>query len=102
VQPVNPAANATANPPANTAGNVTNNEANVAGTQPNVVVNPRQNVGAQPPPVQANHAEGSQCRRVRDEVEIARRANYDRDHGALDPLDANNPVQATELRQMHN
>jgi hypothetical protein len=38
----------------------------------------------------------------RDEVEIARHANYDRDHGVPDPLDANNPVQLTELRQMHD
>jgi hypothetical protein len=35
-------------------------------------------------------------------VELARRANYDRDHGVPDPLDANNPVQATELRQIHD
>jgi hypothetical protein len=33
-------------------------------------------------------------------VEISRRANYDRDHGVPDALDANNPIQATELRQM--
>jgi hypothetical protein len=30
-------------------------------------------------------------------VEIAHRANYDRDHGVPDLLDANNPIQATEL-----
>jgi hypothetical protein len=36
---------------------------------------------------------------MRDEVEIAHRANYDRDHGVPDALDANNPVQATELRR---
>jgi hypothetical protein len=35
-------------------------------------------------------------------VEIARRANYDRDHGVPDALDANNPVQATELRNIHD
>jgi hypothetical protein len=35
-------------------------------------------------------------------VEIARRTNYDRDHGFADALDANNPVQATELRNMHD
>jgi hypothetical protein len=110
VQPVNSAANvatnAAVNPPANAAvnaaGNVANNAANAAGTQPKVTANPRQKAGAQHPPVQANHAEGSQCRRVRDEVEIARRANYDHDRGFPDPLDANNPIQATELRHMHD
>jgi hypothetical protein len=35
-------------------------------------------------------------------VEIACRANYNRDNRVPDPLDANNPVQATKLRQMHN
>jgi hypothetical protein len=35
-------------------------------------------------------------------VEIAHCANYDRDHGAPDPLNTNNPIQATELRQMHD
>jgi hypothetical protein len=30
-------------------------------------------------------------------VEIARHANYDRDHGVPDTLDANNLIQATEL-----
>jgi hypothetical protein len=110
VPPVNPAtnaaANAAANPPANAAanatGNVANNAANATGTQPNAAANPRQNAGAQPPPAQANHAEGSQRRRIRDKVEIARCANYVRDHGVPDPLDANNPIQATDLRQMHN
>jgi hypothetical protein len=110
IQPVNLAANAatnaTANPPANAAanavGNIANNTANVAGTQQNVTANLRQNAGAQPPPVQANHAEGSQRRRVRDEVEIAHCANYNCDHGVPDPLDANNPVQAIKLRQMHD
>jgi predicted membrane-bound mannosyltransferase len=102
----NPAANRAANAPANTAasavGNVANNAANTANTQANVAANPRQNAGAQHPLVQANHAEGSQRRRIRDEVEVARRANYDRDHGVPDPLDANNPIQAKELRNMHD
>jgi hypothetical protein len=35
-------------------------------------------------------------------VEIARRANHDRDHRVSDPLNTNNPIQATELRQMHD
>jgi hypothetical protein len=39
---------------------------------------------------------------MRDKVEIARRANYDRDHGVPDALDAHNPIQATELRNMHD
>jgi hypothetical protein len=52
--------------------------------------------------VQANRAEGSQRQRIRDKVEIARRANYDRDHGVPDALDAHNPIQATKLRHMHN
>jgi hypothetical protein len=65
-------------------------------------MNPRQNARAEPPPVQANRAEGSQRQCIRDEVEIARRANYDCDHGVPDALDANNPVQATELRNMHD
>jgi hypothetical protein len=52
--------------------------------------------------VQVNHTEGSQCRCIRDEVEIARRANYDRDHGVPDALDAHNPIQASELRNMHD
>jgi hypothetical protein len=64
--------------------------------------NPRCNARAQPPPVQADRAEGSQRNRIRDEVEIARRANYDREHGVPDALDANNPVQATDLRIMHD
>jgi hypothetical protein len=81
----------------NTACNVTNNAANATGAQTNVVANPAQNARAQPPPAQANHAESSQRRCIRDEVEIARHANYDHDHGAPDTLDANNPVQATEL-----
>jgi hypothetical protein len=118
VQPVNPAANptanhaanvaanATANPPtnvtANAVSNVANNAANDACAQPNIATNPRQNAGAQPLSAQANHAEGSQRRNVRDEVEIARHANYDRDHGVPYALDANNPVQATELQNMPN
>jgi hypothetical protein len=110
VQPVNLAANAAANTAAkpianaatNAAGNVDNNPTNVVGAQQNVAANARQNAGAQPPLVQANHAEGSQHRRVRDEVELSRRANYDHDNRAPDPLDANNPVQETELRQMHD
>jgi hypothetical protein len=28
--------------------------------------------------------------------------NYDREHGVPDPLDANNPIQATDLRIMHD
>jgi hypothetical protein len=91
IQQLNPTANAAANPPANAA-------TNAAGAQPNVAANPRQNSGAQPSSAQANDARGSQRRRVRDEVEISRHANYDRDHGVPDPLDANNPVQATNLR----
>jgi hypothetical protein len=35
-------------------------------------------------------------------VEIACHANYDHDNGVLDPLDANNSIQATELRRMHD
>jgi hypothetical protein len=35
-------------------------------------------------------------------VEIARRANYDSDHGVPDALDAHNPIQATEPRNMHD
>jgi hypothetical protein len=100
VQPVNPAANAPANyaanalanAPANAAGNVVNNAANASNTQGNGDANLGQNAGAQPPPIQANHAEGSQRQRIRDEVEIARRAHYDREHGVPDALDANNPI----------
>jgi hypothetical protein len=86
----NPAANAPANALANAAGNAANNAANTANIQGNAAPNPRCNVGAQPPPVQANRAEGSQCHCIRDEVEIARRANYDREHGVPDALDTNN------------
>jgi hypothetical protein len=35
-------------------------------------------------------------------VEIARRANYDREHRVPDALDANNPIQAADLRIMHD
>jgi hypothetical protein len=35
-------------------------------------------------------------------VEIARRANYDREHGVPDALNANNPVQVEGLRHMHD
>jgi hypothetical protein len=47
---------------------------------------------------------GSQNQRqpVPDEVEIQRRVNYDDDNGAPDPLDANNPIQAAELCEMHD
>jgi hypothetical protein len=106
VQPANPVANAAtnapANPAANAASNATNNAANAANIQGNAAPNPRCNAGAQPPPVQANRAEGSQRHRIRDELEIARCANYDREHGVPDTLDANNPIQATDLWIMHD
>jgi hypothetical protein len=58
VQPVNPAANAAANV-------VANPLANTVGVQPqNVTGNARQNAGAQPPLVQANHAQSSQRQRI--------------------------------------
>jgi hypothetical protein len=102
----NDAANAAANPPANVAanaaGNIADNAANAASAQANTAANLGENAGAQPPPVQANRVEGSQRRSIRDEVEIARRANYDCDHGVPNALDANNPVQETELRNMHD
>jgi hypothetical protein len=107
VQPVNPAANVAANaatnPPANAAanvaGNVANNTANAAGAQQqNVATNTGQNVSAQPAAAQANYPQSSQRRRIQDKVEIARRAKYDRDNGVPDPLDANHPIKATELR----
>jgi hypothetical protein len=98
----NPAANAPTNTPVNIAGNVANNIANAANIQENTVANPGQNAGAQPPQIQANRAEGSQRQRIRDEVEIAPRANYDREHGVPDALDANNPVQAADLQHMHD
>jgi hypothetical protein len=89
--PASPAANAPANTPANDAGNVVNNTANADNIQGNTTLNPRHSAGAQPPPVQVNRAEGSQCHRIRDEVEIGRRANYDREHGIPDAPDANKP-----------
>jgi hypothetical protein len=52
--------------------------------------------------MEANHPEGSQREHIRDEVEITQHANYDRDHGVPDTLDANNPIQATELWHMHD
>jgi hypothetical protein len=100
--PANPAANAPANDSANAAGNVVNNAANAANVQANIAPNPRHNAGAQPPLVQTNHAEGSQRHRIRDEVDIARHANYDREHEVPDTLDANNPIHATDLRIMHD
>jgi hypothetical protein len=100
--PANPAANTPASDPANVAGNVVNNTANASNAQANVAPNPGHNAGAQPPLIQANRAEGSQHHCVRDEVEIAQRADYDCEHGVPDALDANNPIQATELRIMHD
>jgi hypothetical protein len=100
--PANPAGNAPANAPANAAGNAANNAANAANIQGNPAPNPRCNAGAQPPPIQADRAEGSQRHRIRDEVEIAPRANYDHEHGVPDALVANNPIQATDLRIMHD
>jgi hypothetical protein len=100
--PANLAANAPANAPANTAGDVANNAANAANIQGNAVANAGQNAGAQPPPIHANHAEGSQHQHIRDEVEIARRAKYDREHVVPDALDANNTVQAADLQHMHD
>jgi hypothetical protein len=100
--PAHPAADAPANGPANVAGNAVNNTANAANIQGNAAPNPRQNAGAQPPLVQANHAEGTQHHRIRDEVEIAQRANYDREYGVPAAIDANNPVQAADLRIMHD
>jgi hypothetical protein len=105
MQPVNPAANAAANAPANpvanapasTTGNITNNAANAANIQGNIVANLGQNAEAQPPPVQVNQAHGSKCQRIRDEVEIARRANYDQEHRVPDAFNANNSVQAADL-----
>jgi hypothetical protein len=99
MQPANHAANAAANAPANpaaNAGNAANNAANAANIQGNPAPNPRRNAGAQPPPVQPDHAKGIRRHRIRDEVEIDGRANYDLEHGALDP------IQATDLRIMHD
>jgi predicted membrane-bound mannosyltransferase len=109
-QPVNPAANAAANAPANApanalasaTSNIVNNATNAANVQGNAAPHPRHNAGAQPPLVQANRAEGSQHNRIRDEVQIARCANYDREDGVLDALDTNKPIQATDLRIMHD
>jgi hypothetical protein len=98
----NPAANAPANALANAAGNAANNVANAANIQGDLAPNPRRNAGMQPPLVQADRAEGSRRHRIRDEVEIAQRANYNREHGVPDPLDANNPIQATNLQIMHD
>jgi hypothetical protein len=100
--PSNPMANALANAPANAAGNIANNAANTANIKRNVVANPGQNAGAQPPLAQVNQAQGSQRQRIKDEVEIARRANYDREHGVPDALDSNNPIQEADLRHMHD
>jgi hypothetical protein len=109
MQPANPAANAAANAtsnpvanaPANGPTNAANNAASAANIQGNPPPNPRRNARVQPPLVQADRAEGSWRHCIRDEVEIARRANYDREHGVPDPLDANNPIQATDLLIMH-
>jgi hypothetical protein len=84
--PGNPVANASANAPTNAPGNAANNAANAANIQGNPAPNPRRNAGAQRPPVQADRVEGSRRHRIRDEVEIARRANYDREHGVPDAL----------------
>jgi hypothetical protein len=100
--PANAAANAPANAPANVVGNAINNAANAANIQGNAAPNPRHNARAQPPPVLTNRAEGSQRHHIRDEVETARRANYDRELGVPDALDANNPIQATDLQIMHD
>jgi hypothetical protein len=99
--PANPAANAPRNALANATGYAANNAADAANIQGNPPLNPRCNAGTQPPLVQADCAEGSRRHRIRDEVEIAQRANYDREHGVPDPLDANNPIQATDLWIMH-
>jgi hypothetical protein len=95
-------ANASANTAANAARNIANNTANAANVQENAAADPRQNAGTHPPPVQANRAECSQRQCIRDEVEIAWRANYNRDHGVPDTLDAHNPIQATGLRNLHD
>jgi hypothetical protein len=100
--PANPAANAPANAPANAAGYAANNAANAANIQRDPAPNPRRNARAQPPPVQPDRVEGSRRHRIRDEVEIAWRANYDLEHGVPDALDANNPMQPTDLRIMHD
>jgi hypothetical protein len=81
----NPAANAPPNASTNAAGYAANNAANAANIKENPPPNPRRNAGAQPTLVQADRAEGSRRHRIRDEVEIARRANYDREHGVPNP-----------------
>jgi hypothetical protein len=63
----NPVANAPANAPANAAGNAANNSANAANIQGDPAPDPRCNAGAQPPPVQADHAKESRHHRIRDE-----------------------------------
>jgi hypothetical protein len=104
--PANPTTDTPANAPANTAanaaGNVAKNAANAANVQGNAAANPRQYAGDQSLSAQENYAEGSKRQRIRDEVEIARRANCDRDHAVPDALDAHNPIQAMELRNMHD
>jgi hypothetical protein len=110
MQSANPAAqaaanaltNPSANTPANTPANAANNAANAANIQGNPAPNPRRNAEAQSPPIQADRVEGSRRHRIRDEVKIAQHANYDREHGVPDVLDANNPIQATDLWIMHD
>jgi hypothetical protein len=68
----------------------------------NVAPNLKHNAGAQPHQIQAIRAKGNQRQRIRDEVEIVQRANYDHEHGVPDALDANNPVQAPDLQHMHD
>jgi hypothetical protein len=86
--PANPAANAPTNTPANVVGNAANNATNAANIQGNAAPNPRHNAGAQPPPVQANRAEGSQRHRIRDEVEITTASM-----GSLTPLMPTTPFK---------
>jgi hypothetical protein len=93
--PANPAANAPANDTANAAGNIANTAANAANVQANVAPNPRHNAGASPPLVQANRFEGSQRHRIRDEVEIARCANYAANMGSQMPL---TPITPSKLQ----
>jgi hypothetical protein len=88
--------------PANAPANDANNAANTINIQGNAAPHPRHNAGAQSTLFQVNRAEGSQRHRIRDEVEIDRRANYDREHGVPNALDANNPIQATDIRIMHD
>jgi hypothetical protein len=51
--------------------NAQNNAANAAGAQQQSAANAGQNMGAQSPPVQANHPQSSQRQHVQDELEIA-------------------------------